>query len=268
MRRVYFLFSCFILTALFLNGGEQKPTTDLNHYELKIYSQNGEDGIILRLFDLVGTTNKYFVEFGVENGFECNTRFLREYLGWQGLMMDGRFSTPSLNLQQEFITAENINDLFAKHHVPEEFDLLSIDLDYNDFYIWLNLSPSYRPRVVVIEYNATHSWNEDKVVLYDPFTMWDFTNYSGASIKALYNLGIFKGYTLVYAEKVGVNLFFIRDDVYKALSQQILHAGVVEKIYRKPRYGHGPNGGHTQDPLNRPYISSEDIIRNFEISSN
>ena len=255
-----------LLSSLFLMinlSSEEKPTTDLSLYDLKIFSQNGEDGIIVRLFDLIGTTNKYFVEFGVENGWECNTRFIREYLGWNGLMMDGTFSNPLLHLQKEFITAENINDLFEKHHVPEEFDLLSIDLDFNDFYIWLSLSEKYKPRVVIAEYNGTHLWNEDKVVVYNPFYMWDYTNYCGASLQALYNLGVFKGYHLIYAEKKGVNAFFIRDDVYNSLPFTFIHANNVEKLYRRPGYGQGPNGGHQQDPYNRPYTNSHAIISDF-----
>jgi len=256
----------FLLLGLFIYAkgySNEKPSFDLSIYEKKIYSQNGEDGVLLKLFDLIGTTNKYFVEFGVENGFECNTRFIREYLGWYGLMMDGRYSNPLLNLHQEFITAENINDLFEKYHVPEEFDLLSIDLDYNDFYIWLSLNEKFRPRVVVIEYNGSHPWYEDKVAVYHPLAVWDLTNYYGASLAALDQLGKFKGYTLVYAENNGVNLFFVRDDIYQDLPFSFKNAADLQKIYRRPRYGHGPNGGHMQDPLYRAFTTAEAILKNF-----
>lgn len=256
----------FLLVVLLINAKgypSEKPCFDLTIYEKKIYSQNGEDGILLKVFDLIGTTNKYFVEFGVENGFECNTRFMREYLSWQGLMMDGRYSNPLLNLQQEFITAENINDLFEKYDVPEEFDLLSIDLDYNDFYIWLNLSEKFKPRVVVIEYNGSHPWYEDKVAIYHPFAVWDLTNYYGASLLALDQLGKSKGYTLIYAENNGVNLFFIRNDIYQKHPFCFKNVNELEKIYRKPKYGLGPNGGHTQDPLYRSYTSAKSILENL-----
>src|SRR5690348_8229903 len=109
---------------------------DLHYYEQKIYSQNGEDGVIQKIFHIIGTSSKYFVEFGVENGMECNTRYLREGCHWNGLMMDARYSNPLIHLMKETITAENINLLFEKYHVPYQFDLLSIDIDYNDFYVW------------------------------------------------------------------------------------------------------------------------------------
>ncbi len=233
---------------------------NLRPYEQKIFSQNGEDGITLAIFNLLGTTNKYYVEFGAENGIECNTRVLRESFDWQGLMMDGRFENKSINLHQEFITAENINDLFEKYQVPEEFDLLSIDIDFNDFYIWNTISSKYSPRVVIIEYNATHLPDEDKVVVYQPFNSWDGTNYFGASILSLQRLGERHGYTLVYADKCGVNLFFIRNDILEVLNLHFINENNVSKIYKPPGYGRGPNGGHFQDPLNRPFLSSEEIL--------
>ena len=95
--------------------------------EWGVYSQNGEDGILLWILSELGmlddrkdtaSQSRYFVEFGVEDGYECNTRFLRERFGWQGLLMDGSNTNASLNLQQEFITAEGINELFDKYSVP------------------------------------------------------------------------------------------------------------------------------------------------------
>ena len=61
---------------------------NINLHEKKIYSQNGEDGIIEFIFSKLGTTNKFSVEFGVGDGFECNTIHLLENRGWKGLMMD------------------------------------------------------------------------------------------------------------------------------------------------------------------------------------
>lgn len=232
------------------------PVIDLKHYEKKIFSQNGEDGVTEKIFSLIGTTNRYYVEFGVEDGKECNTRFLRERFGWQGLLMDGGYADERINLKKEFITAENINQLFEKYNVPEEFDLLSIDIDFNDFYVWKALQKKYRPRVVIIEYNATHLPTEDKVCIYNSQARWDKTNYSGASLLALYKLAKLKGYSLVYAEKIGVNLFFIRDDVVAQMSESFDGINQPLKIYKKPKYGRGPNGGHPKDKLKRRYVES------------
>ena len=105
--------------------------TELKSHERKIYSQNGEDGVLLWIFANIGTIHRppRFVEFGVENGQQCNTRFLREQLGWQGLMMDGSNANPNISLHREIISAQNINELLTKYRTPSVLDLLSIDVE-------------------------------------------------------------------------------------------------------------------------------------------
>lgn len=235
---------------------------DLASCEFKCYSQNGEDGVIKKIFDCIGVHSRYYVEIGTENGSECNTRYLREN-GWTGLLLDGAHENPAIHLYKEFITAENINYLLNKFIVPYEFDLLSIDIDYNDFYVWHSINDRYRPRVVIMEYNATHLPNEDKIVIYNPKGVWDGTNYFGASLLALYNLGRYKGYSLVYANSNGVNLFFIRDDVLRQMEIKGIRfkdTNDVNALYRFPKYGYGPNGGHMQDSCQRPFSSSQEIL--------
>ncbi|NDE82610.1 MAG: hypothetical protein EB051_03215 [Chlamydiia bacterium] len=257
--RLIFLISTSLCTAGIL--GE---IINLPQHEKKVFSQNGEDGILDAIFNIIGETNRYYVEFGTENGYECNTRYLRETRNWTGLLMDGGYENKSINLHQEFITAENINYLFKKHNVPNQFDLLSIDIDFNDWYIWHAIEASYQPRVVVIEYNATHLPNEDRIVIYKPKGQWDGTNYFGASILALYNLGLHKGYSLVYANANGVNLFFIRNDVIeecKAEGIEFISINNVDAIYRAALYGKGPKGGHPRDRKRRRYVESSTILR-------
>lgn len=229
-----------------------KEKTDLSFYEMQVYSQNGEDGVIGAIFRKIKTTNRFFVEFGVETGGECNTLLLYAE-GWKGLLMDLGYSNPKIGLYQETVTAENINALFKKYQVPLEFDLLSIDVDRNDFYLWMALN--YRPRIVVIEFNATLGPSKDKVVLYDPHAHWDFTNYFGASLLAFYKLGRKKGYSLIYADRTGTNLFFIKDDVLKQTNAQFKNINQVKKIYR-PLWQ-----GFANDPLNRPYTSSAQLFK-------
>lgn len=233
---------------------------DLSQHERKIFSQNGEDGVIEKIFEVIKTTNKYYVEFGVENANECNTRNLRENCGWTGLLMDGGYENKEIGLYQEFITAENINDLFKKYNVPQEFDLLSIDIDYNDFYVWKSLDEIYQPRVVIIEYNASHLPTEDKVVKYDPNAVWDETNYFGASIRALYNLGKRKGYSLIYANNQGVNLFFVKSSILSKIEHSFKDTNNIFLIYNSPKYGSDISGGHRRDDKNREYITSEEIL--------
>jgi hypothetical protein len=240
---------------------EKASLIDLSKYEKKVYSQNGEDGVLEKIFDLINPTNKFFVEFGCGNGSECNTRYLRQFHGFDGLLLDSNYeSNLTLNLHKEFITKDNINILFQKYNVPLEFDLLSIDIDGNDFYVWNSLI-EYTPRVVVIEYNAAHLPDEDKVILYDEKFRWDRTNYFGASILAYYRLGGKKGYSLVYAENSGVNIFFIRDDILLNLSHKFVNMNDVKVIYKRA-HGKGPNGGHLEDKQGRKYVSSDSIPAN------
>lgn len=260
MKKLKFL----LLVVLLLTHRElcaSHKNVDLANFEKKVYSQNGEDGVLKKIFSLLRIKRGYFVEFGVQDGNECNTRYLREVKHWSGLMMDGSNYRPEINLQQEFITAENINALFEKYSVPKEFDLLSIDIDLNDFYVWNAMSSQYRPKVVVIEYNAAFLPHEDKIVIYNPLGIWDATNYFGASILALFKLGQKKGYSLVYADSNGVNLFFIRNDLIASMKKKLINVNRIEAIYRSPKYGQGPNGGHFQDPFNRPFVTADLILK-------
>ena len=204
----------------------------LNRFESKVYSQNGEDGILQALFSKIGTTNKFCVEFGVENGEECNTRYLREKKHWTGLLMDGGNTHPSW-IKREFISAENINELFKKYTVPKEFDLLSIDIDGNDYWVWKALDTSYAPRVVVIEYNAKFPPPESKTIAYELLFKWDGTDYFGASLVALVKLATAKRYTLVGCDRQGVNAFFVRTDQLEGRFE----IQATETLYRPPQYG-------------------------------
>jgi hypothetical protein len=176
--------------------------------ECKYSSQFGEDGVIAAIFGAIGTTNRFFVEFGVQDATECNTAHLLDQ-GWSGLLMDGGgiSRNPKATVQHEFVTAENVNGLFAKYRVPEQFDLLSIDIDGNDYWVWQAIT--CRPRVVVVEYNGTRPVWERSSIVYDPRFVWQCNDYVGASLRALVELGIAKGYTLVHCTGEGVNAFFV-----------------------------------------------------------
>lgn len=261
LKTILLLTSTFFYVQLNATTTSIDNEIDLSLSERRVYSQNGEDGVLEKIFELTGVTNKYYIEFGAYDGITAsNIHNLRTNYGWFGLQLDGGFENHELNLKQEFLTAENVLDLFEKYQVPEEFDLISIDIDFNDFYLWNTICEKYHPRVIVIEYNATHLPDEDKVVVYHPQFSGDGCNYFGASIKAFYNLGRSKGYSLVYADKGGVNLFFIRDDVIETSGLVFKNVNNVKAIYQTPKYGSGPNGGHFQDPYYREYCSSEDIL--------
>lgn len=251
IKNILVLLTAF--TSLFSNE------IDLSSYEKGLYSFRGEDGIIARIFQLIPPISRYVVEFSAGDGISRSNTYLLRLQGWNCLLMDRTHENLEYKLYNEFVTADNINQLFQKYRVPEQFDLLCID-NYNEFYIWKNLDSKYKPRVVVIKYNATHLPDEDKVAKYRPYWCGDDTNYFGASILAMYNLGRKKGYSLIYAENVGVNLFFIRDDCLEASGLQFKNTNDVSKLYKYPAYGKGPNGGYREDTKRRPYKTSQELL--------
>ena len=213
-------------------AGSDQPIGDLTRYERKINSQHGEDGIIEAIFARIGTSNKYVVEFGVGSGRECNSAYLARKKGWTGLWMDGKKPRRkrALEVRQEFITAENILDLFEKHRVPRNFDLLSIDIDGNDYWVWKKIT-GFHPRVIIMEYNASVPPSESRTIRYDPAFVWSKTDYYGASLLALARLGEEKGYRLVGCDNSGVNAFFVE----RSLAEKHFVAQSVEALYR-PRH--------------------------------
>lgn len=186
------------------------PIADLNRFEKRVCSQNGEDGILAAIFAAIGVTDRFCVEFGVEDGRVCNTGLLRRQ-GWSGLWMDPAEGGPDW-IRREFVTAETVNELFDRYGVPERFDLLSIDIDGNDYWVWKAVA-GRRPRVVVVEYNAGLGARVKRTVPYRPDFRWDGTDYFGASLRALADLGAEKGYRLVACDSSGVNAFFVADEL-------------------------------------------------------
>lgn len=259
------LFVAIVFCSLIGCSSElQADAVDLKLYEKRFISQNGEDGVLQKIFNLIGTTSKYYVEFGALDGHLCaNTKYLREKYGWNGLLLDcNNPEDASINLHNAFITAENIVSIFKMYDVPQEFDLISIDIDFNDFYVWKALSQYYRPRVVIIEFNCVHDFDEDKIVIYDPKGYWDCTDYYGASILSFYRLGRKLGYSLVYQESQAVNLFFIRDDVLEASGIKFKNTNDVPKLHSVPRHRLVRNdfrSGNPYDPSHRLFISSDKV---------
>ena len=187
----------------------------INISEKKIFSQFGEDGIIETIFNKIGTTNKRFVEIGIEDGKECNTRYLIKK-GWAGIMIEGkkRDSKRAKKLYQQYpvgIINAFVTNLNVNTYVKDDLDLLSIDIDGSDYWIWKEIE--VKPRVVVIEYNSTFGGRSITIPYSDKPRKEKHPDwlYHGASLNALINLGNFKGYKLVYAN--GTNAFFIRKDI-------------------------------------------------------
>ena len=204
----------------------------LERFGFKSYSQQDEDGILQEIFRRIdlgsGENARRFVEIGVGDGLENNTLYLLQQ-GWRGLWIDAdqdrcaairaRFAAPlaagTLQLTQAIVNAENINGLIAAAGIKGEIDLLSIDIDGNDYHVFeaLDIPGALSPRVVVIEYNARFRPPVKLVQPYDALYSWDGSDYFGASLCALHDLARRKGYVLVATNLTGVNAFFVRKDL-------------------------------------------------------
>jgi hypothetical protein len=225
----------------------------LARFEHQAFSQGGEDGIIREIFRRIGNDSRYFVEFGVEDGRQTNTHFLL-HDGWKGCWLEAnpqaivsiRSGFPEalrdgrLQVEQSFVTAENIIRSFDSLAVPKNLDLLSIDIDGNDYWIWKALS-DWHPRVVVIEYNALFPPDCDWVMPYDANHRWQQDSYFGSSLKALERLGRELGYRLVGCCLVGSNAFFVRADLAGA---SFCSDSSAEFHYEPARYFLAMRSGH------------------------
>lgn len=208
--------------------------------EFRNYSQNGEDGILLYIFSIIGTTNKKCVEICAGEGIYCNCANLIINHGWTGLLFDGNkelimkgqdFYSKHLDtrlypptLVHAWINAENVNDLIASHNFEGDIDLLSLDIDGVDYWIWKAIE-IIQPRVVIAEIQAIWGSEKSVTVPYDPdFTAGFFNGfgiYSGASLPAFIKLAKNKGYRLVGCQRYGFNALFLRNDVGQEIFPEI-----------------------------------------------
>src|SRR5581483_2678508 len=196
------------------------PLLSFDDIEFRAFSQNGEDGILLYIFALIGTTNKRCVEICGADGLECNTANLMINHGWRGLVFDGnkeliekgqRFYArcPDIypwppKLVHAWITSDNVNSLIEEYGFTGDIDLLSLDMDGIDYWVWQAID-CINPRVVVLEYNNLLGPDVSLTVPCKP----DFrsaaedghVNYYGASLPAFVKLGKQKGYRLVGCER-------------------------------------------------------------------
>lgn len=180
---------------------------NLSQYEKSIWSQVGEDGVLRHIFDNIGEGGRYCVEFGGGDGTSLsNTKQFRKQ-GWTGLLLDGNPRSP--NVVQAWITRENINELMDEHDVPDVIDLLSIDIDGNDLWVWEAITR--RARVTIIEYNPRWPATVSKAIVYNPNHRFGRNAYYGASLLAMKKLGRKKLLRLIYYN--GLNAIFVPQDL-------------------------------------------------------
>ncbi len=223
--------------------------------EFQVFSQWGEDGIIEYLVSVVDCTGcEKFVEFGVQDYTESNTRFLLRRRNWTGLVLDGSAKDVNKIQQMEeywrydltakcaFITRENINELLRENGFEGEIGLLSIDIDGNDYWVWEAITV-VQPRIVVCEFNGLWGPEARVSVPYDPHFVRSAKHvsnlYYGASLNAFVHLARTKGYALVGANSAGVNAFFVRRDRLGPLAE--VEARETFR-FRKFREGRDENG--------------------------
>jgi len=217
-------------------------------------SQKGQDSFIQAIFSTIGATNKYYVEFGGCDGIQmCNTSYLRNRQGWEGLMLDSHYENLDLNLHQRKITKDNICDIFKEFDVPLQHDFLSIDIDGCDYWIAKSLLREYKPRVIMIE-TCTFWGPTDRMVLkYDEDWYWDGTQFYGASPLAVKEMLEKYGYTTIHLHQD--DLFAIRSDIMEergleALSwEEIYPTASPELYYPFPNFPASPHPDQWEEVL-------------------
>lgn len=228
----------------------------LSDAEWRVFSQFGDDGIIQYLIHQVGIPpeSRRFIEFGVQDYSESNTRFLLFNDNWRGLILDGDAANIAsvaassyywrheLSAVAAFVDRENVNQLFTTHGFAGEVGVLSIDIDGNDYWVWQRIDV-VDPIIVIVEFNSTFGARQALSVPYDPGFRRGRAHYSnlywGAGLKSLCSLGAAKGYGFVGCNSAGNNAYFVRRDRLGALPVLDAVAGFVVARFRESRDARG-----------------------------
>lgn len=215
------------------------------------YSQFGEDGILVYLFSLIAPISRTCVEVCAGDGKQCNTANLIINHGWWGHLFDGAegqvragrrfyaecadtFEHPP-SFTQAWVTAENVNELIASSGVRGPIDLLSLDIDGMDYWVWKAISV-VDPQVVVCEVHNPIPADRALTVPYDPRFVCENDVYRGASLAAMAKLGREKGYRLVGVHQYGFNAFFVKHGVGEEYFPEVtVEACLSDPYSRKSR---------------------------------
>ena len=232
-------------------NNQKGKINSIQDVEFKVFSQWGDDGIIQYLINKVDIPNKTFIEFGVENYKESNTRFLLINNNWSGYVIDGSKDNINfikkdpiswafdLHAKDAFITRDNINELlveFIKKGYDSEIGLLSIDIDGNDFWVWKEIN-LINPIIVITEYNAVfgkeNAWSIPYAADFYRHNASDSFQYWGASLKAFCKLAGSKGYYFIGCNSNGNNAYFVRKDKISDLKPLSSEEGFMPSKFRE-----------------------------------
>lgn len=218
--------------------------------EFSVFSQFGDDGILQYLIHKTRPLVEKFIEFGVENYLEANTRFLLMKDNWSGLILDGNQEYINYVKQDEiywrhdltavcaFVDRDNINQLFVENGFGGEIGLLSIDIDGNDYWVWERIE-AVNPVIVTAEYNSVFGPDYAITVPYDPTFVRTVSHHSnlywGCSLKGLCLLAERKGYAFVGCNSHGNNAHFVRKDKVGDIQTVGVKEGYVESKFRESR---------------------------------
>jgi hypothetical protein len=222
--------------------------------EFGVSSQWGEDGIIEWLVHNLPDIPEIFIEFGVENYRESNTRFLLQHRNWRGLVIDGDednidfIKSNQISWRHDitsipaFITRDNINPIISGAGFSGEIGILSIDIDGVDYWVWEAIE-CVNPHILIVEYNSAFG---DLLPLSVPYTA-DFARknahssglYYGFSIRAAQYLANERGYKFVGTNKAGSNAFFIRNDRADEILKKLTVVVDRPSRFRESRDIHG-----------------------------
>jgi hypothetical protein len=218
--------------------------------EFRVFSQWGEDGILEWLIQRIPISSRRFVEFGVEDYREANTRFLLVNRNWRGMIMDGNpaladniHSRPmgwryDLTPVSAFIDRDNINSLIRNAGFSGDVGVLSIDIDGNDYWIWEAID-CVNADIVVCEYNAVFGDLQPITIPYRQNFFRTTAHYSnlyfGSSIAALILLAKGKGYEFVGSNRAGSNAFFVRTELFERIHPLLEHRSAFPSFCRESR---------------------------------
>ena len=230
---------------------EELQLNSIQDVEFSVFSQFGDDGIIQWLIQNLDIPNKTFIEFGVEDFSESNSRFLMMNDNWSGFVMDGSelnikilkssyyYWKYDLTCKAVFITKDNINNLIEEQKFQREVGLLHIDIDGNDYHIWKEIDV-IEPIIVIVEFNGIFGKDRPLSVIYDENFIRSNAHYSnllfGSSIKSLYELALEKGYSFIGCNSGGNNAYFVRNDKLNDVVRPVtLEQGYIESKFRESR---------------------------------